>query len=328
MPTRRNMIFGSGLGGLAALALQHRAAWSAERTEVDFDVPPGACDCHVHVFGDPNRFPFAPARTYTPPQASIDELLGLQRALHLDRVVVVQPSVYGIDNSCTVDAVRRLGARARGIAVIDKTITRTALQDMAGAGIRGIRLNVEATGGGRFDPMAARAALAVAAEQIHDLGWHIQIFTRLAVIAALKDAVEQLTFPVVFDHFGRAMADLGPQQPGIEALVDLLASGHAYVKLSAAYRISDRAPDYSDATPIAQRLVKANPERILWGSDWPHPNGDNARGKPLSAIAEPFPIDDGLVFDQFPRWVPEAALRRKILVDNPARLYGFDTVPL
>ena len=322
------MLHGSGLGGLAALALHHRAAWSAERTTVDFDVPPGACDCHVHVFGDPNRFPFAATRTYTPPEASIEALLALQRALHLDRVVVVQPSVYGIDNSCTVDAVRRLGARARGIAVIDKTITPDGV---AGHGRRRHPRHSPQCRGDERRPLRSDGGpgrAQVAAEQIHDLGWHIQIFTRLAVIEALKDAVEQLAFPVVFDHFGRAMADLGPQQPGIEALVDLLASGHAYVKLSAAYRISERAPDYSDATPIAQRLVKANPERVLWGSDWPHPNGDNARGKPLGAIAEPFPIDDGLVFDQFPRWVPEAALRRKILVDNPARLYGFDAVPL
>jgi predicted TIM-barrel fold metal-dependent hydrolase len=326
MLTRRAMLHRTGVAGVAAFALRNRAAHSEPRSAVDFDVPRGACDCHVHVFGDPKKFPFAPSRAYTPPEASIEELLALQNALRLDRVVVIQPSVYGVDNSCTVDAVRRLGSRARGIAVIDRATSRTALEEMAGIGIRGIRLNLQTGSGGRVDPALARGALETAVEQIRDLHWHIQIFTRLAVIDALKEPLEQLPFPVVFDHFGSATATLGPNQPGIDALIDLLASGRAYAKISAAYRISLRAPDYADATPVAQRLVAANPDRIVWGSDWPHPNGDNARGKPFGAIAEPFPIDDGLVFDQLPKWVPDPALRRKILVDNPARLYGFDPI--
>jgi predicted TIM-barrel fold metal-dependent hydrolase len=328
MLTRRGVLHQIGAGGVAAATLRSHEAASAERGAVTFEVPRGACDCHVHVFGDPKVFPFAAERAYTPPGASIDELLALHRALHMDRVVVVHPSPYGTDNSCSIDAVRRLGARARGIAVIDKSTTRTAIEEMAGIGFRGIRLNLETSSGGRFDPAAARAALDAAAEQIKGLNWHVQFYTRLPVIEALHDHLAQLPFPVVFDHFGRVGAALGPNQPGIDAMLDLLKRGQAYIKISGAYRISDKAPDFADATPIAQLLVRTNPDRIVWGSDWPHPNGDTGRGRPITDIAPPFSIDDGLVLNQLSKWVPDAATRKNILVDNPARLYGFEPIAL
>jgi predicted TIM-barrel fold metal-dependent hydrolase len=327
MLTRRGALHQIGAAGVAAAALRPRMVDSAERSAVAFDVPRGACDCHVHVFGDPAVFPFAANRAYTPPGASIDELLALHRALHMDRVVVVHPSPYGADNSCSVDAVRRLGTRARGIAVIDKSTTRTAIEEMAGIGFRGIRLNLESGSGGRFDSNAARAALDAAAEQIKGLKWHVQFYTRLPVIEALHDHLAQLPFPVVFDHFGRAMAALGSNQPGIDPMLDLLKRGQAYIKISGAYRISEKAPDFADATPIAQLLVRTNPDRIVWGTDWPHPNGDAGRGRPVTDISPPFPIDDGLVLNQLPKWVPDAATRKKVLVDNPARLYGFEPAP-
>jgi len=190
--------------GGAAWALHATGALAAGRSATNFDIPRGSCDCHVHVFGDTGTFPFAPSRTYTPPPASIEELLELQRDLHMDRVVVVQPSVYGTDNSCTVDAVRRMGARGRGMAVIDKSTPRTALQEMAGIGIRGVRLNLNTAG--NFDPHSAMQQLDAVAEQIRGLNWHVQMFTRLSVIAALKVHFAQLPFPVVFDYFGQAMA--------------------------------------------------------------------------------------------------------------------------
>jgi predicted TIM-barrel fold metal-dependent hydrolase len=313
---------------VSAIALPAGVASGARaapaRTAVNFDVPRGACDCHVHVFGDPAKFPFAEKRIYTPPEASVEQLLDLQGALKLERVVVVQPSVYGSDNSCTVDAVRRLGARGRGVAVIDQSTTRASLQEMNAAGIRGVRLNLETNTAGRFDPAAAKALLDTTAEQINGLGWHIQMYTRTSIIAALKEHLAKLPFPVVFDHFGRADPALGTSQPGFDALTDLVKSGDAYVKISGAYRVSQKAPDYADVTPLAQALVQANPDRIVWGTDWPHPNSDHGRGKPLSEISPPFPIDDGLLLNQLVKWVPDAALRKKILVDNPARLYGFD----
>jgi predicted TIM-barrel fold metal-dependent hydrolase len=287
------------------------------RTAIDFEIPRGACDCHVHVF-DPERFPYANERVYTPPTASLEDLRDLQTALRFERVVIVQPSVYGTDNSCTLDAIRRLGARARGVAVIDKSTGAGALDDMAAAGIRGVRLNFETAG--ESDPTAIRRGIAAVAEQVRGRNWHLQFNTSLPVIAALKDDFATLPFPIVIDHFARAKAALGPSQPGFDALLELLRSGRAYVKISAAYRMSDKAPDFPDAPPIAQALIAANPDRIVWGSNWPHPG----RGATRTAIAPPYPNDDGLLLNQLPKWAPDAAIRRKILVDNPARLYGFE----
>jgi predicted TIM-barrel fold metal-dependent hydrolase len=317
-----------GAAGASAMALPAGfnpvADAAAGRTAVDFNVPGNACDCHVHVFGEQAKFPFAAKRVYTPPPASVEQLLDLQRALKLERVVIVQPSVYGTDNSCTIDAVRQLGASARGVAVIDKTTPRSALEEMNAAGIRGVRLNLETETAGRFEPASAKALLDATAEQTRGLGWHVQIYTRPAIIAALKDHVAQLPFPVVFDHFGRADPAQGPSQPGFDAVLDLLKSGRAYVKVSGAYRISEKSPDFADVTPLAQALVQANPDRILWGTDWPHPDANYGRGKPLSEIAPPVPIDDGLLMNQLAKWVPDPVTRKKILVDNPAQLYGFD----
>jgi predicted TIM-barrel fold metal-dependent hydrolase len=295
----------------------------ANGTAPSFEVWPGSCDCHVHVF-DTAKFPFVEKRTYTPPDATANELVQLQRSLQLDRVVVVQPSVYGADNSCTLDAIRRLGARARGVAVIDKTTSPGAIDDMTAAGVRGIRINLHTNAAGKFDADGAKAVLDAAAQQIEGRGWHVQFYTGLNIIAALKDHFLQLPFPVVFDHFGRAAAEKGPGQDGFDTLLELVKSGHAYVKISGSYRISQNAPEYADVTPLAQALVAANPDRIVWGSDWPHPNSDAGRGKPLTEISAPFPVDDGLVFNQLARWIPDAAVRKKILVDNPARLYGFE----
>src|SRR5436190_490337 len=164
------------------------------RTAVDFEVPPGACDCHVHIF-NPTQFPFSQRRVYTPPPASVDDLLQLQHDLRLSRVVVVQPSIYGVDNSCTLDALRKLGARARGVAVIDQSTRRESLAEMKEAGIRGVRLNLEVTAEA-IDPDAAKKLIAAVVEKIFGLGWHLQILTRPAIIAALKTEFNELPFPV------------------------------------------------------------------------------------------------------------------------------------
>ena len=293
---------------------------SQPRTLVAFAVPDGACDCHVHVFGSAVEFPFAAQRGYTPPPASVDELLSLQRALHLSRVVVVQPSVYGSDNSCTIDGMRRLGTRARGVAVIDHATLDAALDEMHKAGIRGVRVNLETAG--ETDPGAARRNLAAAVERVGRFGWHVQVYTRLSVIAALRDQVERLSVPIVFDHFGGAEASGGVEQAGFADLLALVGAGRAYVKVSAAYRSSEKAPVYDDVGPLARALITANPERILWGTDWPHPHAA-APGAQVGEIAPFYAIDDGLALNQLPLWAPDAAIRRQILVDNPARLYDF-----
>jgi predicted TIM-barrel fold metal-dependent hydrolase len=310
----------SAAAGVALDALRARSARAAAptvRTAVDFDIPHGACDCHVHIF-DPAGFPYANERVYTPPTASLQDLRELQTALHFDRVVIVQPSVYGTNNACTLDAIRKLGARARGVAVIDRTTSAAALDDMASSGIRGVRLNFETAG--ESNPDAIRRGVAAVAEQVRTRNWHVQFNTSLSVIAALQNDFAALPFPVVFDHFARAKAALGPSQPGFDALLALVKSGRAYVKISAAYRTSDKAPDFPDAPPLAQALIAANPDRIVWGSNWPHPG----RGATRTDIALPYPNDDGLLLNQLPKWAPDAAIRKRILVDNPARLYGFE----
>ncbi|HEX5317655.1 MAG TPA: ROK family protein [Stellaceae bacterium] len=291
------------------------------RTGVNFAVPRGACDCHVHVFGEAAEFPFAAARGYTPPPASADELLTLQRTLRLSRVVIVQPSVYAADNACTLDGMRRLGDRARGVAVIDDDTTNAALASMHEAGIRGVRVNLATAG--ESNPDIARRNLTEAAGRVARLGWHVQVYTGLDVIAALADDVMKLPVPIVFDHFGGAQAAGGLRQPGWDVLLKLVESGKAYVKISGHYRSSARAPDYADMAPFARALIAANPDRIVWGTDWPHPAHPASPDKALTELAPAYDIDDGLALNQLPLWAPEAATRRKILVDNPARLYDY-----
>jgi predicted TIM-barrel fold metal-dependent hydrolase len=293
---------------------------SQPKTPVGFRVPPGACDCHVHVFGKADEFPFIAARGYTPPPADADELLRLQNALSLSRVVIVQPSVYGSDNSCTLDGMRRLGPeRARGVAVIDAETTAAALKDMHAAGIRGVRVNLETSG--QADPAMSRSNLAAAIKRVAPLGWHVQVYTRLSVVEAVYEDVMKSDVPVVFDHFGGAPAAGGVEQPGFAALLALVRAGKAYVKVSGHYRSSVKAPAFDDVAPLARALIAANPDRIVWGTDWPHPHHAEP-GKELEPTAG-FDIDDGLALAQLPRWAPTAATRRKILVDNPARLYDF-----
>ena len=324
MARRRDVLYGRGAVGASVFAVRKSRARvsskAATRTAVNFRPPHDACDCHVHIF-DPARFPYTAKRVYTPPQALIEDLLDLHKTLRMDRVVIVQPSVYGTDNSCTLDAVRKLGARARGVAVIDKDTSQTEIDEMAAAGIRGIRLNLNTTPNGEVDADDSKRTLDLAAEKIQGRGWHIQFYTRPHVIAALKSHIEQLPFPVVFDHFGGAKAAEGTNQHGFDALLDLVKSGRAYVKISGSYRISSKAPNFSDALPLAQALIAANPDRVVWGSDWPHPG--SASGRALSEIVPPFPIDDGLVLNQLPKWTVDRAIREKILVDNAARLYDF-----
>jgi predicted TIM-barrel fold metal-dependent hydrolase len=251
--------------------------------------------------------------------ATANDLLALQQALHLDRVVIVTPSVYGTDNSATLDGMRQLGRRrARGVAVIGSATTKAQIDAMDKAGVRGIRVNLESNG--VTDPAAAAANLDTAVALIKDTRWHMQFYARLAVLAALKDRLAAMPMPAVFDHFAGAKAELGVNQPGFDMVLDLVRSGKAYVKISGAYRASTEAPDYPAVAPLARALIGANPDRIVWGSDWPHPG---PAGKLPTDINQPFPVDDGRVLNLLEEWAPDPATRKKILVDNPARLYGF-----
>lgn len=322
MLTRREVIRGAVATGAAGLLWrpgQAQASTSQPSTPVNFAVPEGACDCHVHTF-DPQHFPYAPSRPYTPEPVSVAELQALHKALHISRVIVVQTTVYAADNRGVLDAMKQLGARSRGVAVIDDKTPDSALDEMDRAGIRGIRLNLETAG--QTDPEIGRKRFQSAVERIKGRKWHIQIYARLTVIEGIKDLVAAAPMPVVFDHFGGMQAALGPDQPGFSSLMTLLRTGKAYVKISAPYRASTEAPDYPDVAPLAKALIASNPQRILWGSDWPHP-GTPVPGRSLAEITPFFQIDDGQVLNLLPKWVPGAATRKTILVDNPARLYGF-----
>lgn len=233
--------------------------------------------------------------------------------------MIVNPSVYGTDNSCTLDAMKQLGFSARAIAVIDDKTPEASLDEMDRAGVRGIRINLETIG--QADPAVARQRFQAGVERIKGREkWHIQVYARLSVIEGIVDLIKAAPMPVVFDHFGGAKAALGVEQPGFAILLKLVGSGKAYVKLSGAYRSSTLAPEYPDVLPLAKALIAENRQRILWGTDWPHPSQVPGRRTEISPL---FQIDDGRLFNQLAVWAPEAALRKTILVDNPAKLYGF-----
>ncbi len=294
---------------------------SQPATAVNFAIPANACDCHTHIFGDPPKFPYWPGRAYTPETALPEEMSALHRALHIERVVVVTPSVYGTDNSATLFGMKARGASARGVAVIDERTPESNLDALDGSGIRGIRLNL--TAAGEFDPSVARRRFRAAVYRLKSRPWHIQINATLAIVSGIKDLVWVSPMPVVFDHFGGALAALGLQQPGFADLVELVRSGKAYVKVSAAYRASTRAPDYADVVPFAKALIAANADQVLWGTDWPHPEAAPPPGGKPTDVTPLLQIDDGRLLNQLAVWAPDPAVRKKILVDNPAQLYGF-----
>ena len=283
-------------------------------------LPPGSCDCHTHVFGPAQPYPYAADRQYTPGVATLDDMLRLHHLLGIERVVIVQPSPYGSDNRCTVDALKALGNRGRGVSVIDTETTDAELQAMHDAGVRGVRINLET--GGIHDPVFASRQLLWAQERVKDMGWHLQLFTNLTVFASLDQALDQLHVPVVLDHFCWAQAASGPAQANFDALLRRVRSGQAWVKLSAPHRISS-APDCADAAAIAHVLIEANPERMLWGSDWPHPGAAPGQVRQRDVVEAFNPIDDGRAINRLVSWVQSPATLAKILVGNPAKLYGF-----
>jgi predicted TIM-barrel fold metal-dependent hydrolase len=290
-------------------------------TPVNFEVPAGACDCHTHIHPDPEKFPFFAGRVYTPELASPEEMSELHKALRMERVVIVTPSIYGPDNSPTLFGMKARGATARGVAVIDDKTSEADLDAMGQAGIRGIRLNLAT--GGTNDPNVARQRFQTAVDRMKARNWHVQMFTSLPIIASIKDLVASSPVPLVFDHFGGAQAAYGLEQPGFTDLLELVQSGKAYVKISGAYRASKVGPDYPDVATLAQALIGANPDRVVWGTDWPHPDSVTPPGKQITDVTPLFQIDDGRLLNQLAVWEPDADVRKKILVDNPAKLYGF-----
>ncbi len=315
MITRRDFVLAAAAAGTLMHTRFGFAKASQPTTAVNFDIPAGACDCHTHIHGDPAKFPFFAGRTYTPEMALPEEMAALHKALKIQRVVIVTPSVYGPDNSATIYGMKARGKDARGVAVIDDKTTDADIDNLVRLGFKGIRLNLATSGVN--DPAVARQRFVAAAERAKKVSWHIQLNTSLLVIAAMKDALAASPVPIVFDHYGGAKEELGVNQPGFSDLVDLVKSGKAFVKISINANPRD---NYGYFTPLAQMLIAANVDRILWGTNWPHPNsagGSTAKVSPL------WQVDDGLVLNLLPAWAPDAAVRKKILVDNPAKLYAF-----
>jgi predicted TIM-barrel fold metal-dependent hydrolase len=259
----------------------------------------------------------APNRAYTPPEASVAQLRALRTELGTARNVIVQPSFYGFDNSQLVDALTELGTSARGIAVVPQDVPDAELRRLASKGVTGVRLNL-ATAGVR-DPTAATIAMTGFAPRFVPLGWHIQINTNPAVIAGIAPTVANLKVPVVFDHMGNLEAEKGIDQPGFGALVELVKGRNTYVKLSAPYNLSKRA-DWADVAPFAKALIAAGPDRMLWGTNWPHPGGGLGD---ISKISPYQVVDNPALLRAFAGWCPDAAMRKVILVDTPQRVYRF-----
>ncbi|RZF26601.1 hydrolase [Paraburkholderia sp. UYCP14C] len=310
---------GASFGLASAASTAHRNSASS------FPIPPGACDCHVHVIGPQSRYPMLPDRDYTPPEASVAALRAHLAQLGLSRVVLVQPSFYGADNACLVDALQVLGDIARGTAVIDPSAPDETLQALAANRVKGVRVNLASIG--QQDPDAARGVLNSLARRIGPLGWHLEIYAASPVIAALVDEIGALDVPVVLDHFAMIEPSKGMAQPDLPPIVELLRSGHAYIKLSAPYlklsapyRISQRTPDYDDVRPLVRHLVEANPARIVWASDWPHTEHEPGDKPTISPFRH---VDDARVFNQLAHWVPEPEWRQRVLVTNPTTLYDF-----
>ena len=320
MTTRREV-----LGAIAASALAPAGSAFAEpsqpSTPVNFPIPEGACDCHTHIHADSMRFPWFAGRVYTPELASPEEMKALHKALHMQRVVIVTPSVYGTDNSATLFGMKARGEDARGVAVIGPGNSDAELDAMEKAGIRGVRVNLAT--GGTNDPQEAKRRFNAAVDRVKDRGWHVQIYTNASMIPLVNDTFAASPVPIVFDHFGGVQAAAGVQQPGFPELVELVKSGKAYVKISGAYRSSNLGPEYTDVIPFAKSLIAANPDRIIWGTDWPHPDSVTPPGKKPTDVTPLLQIDDGKLLNQLAVWEPDAAIRKRILVDNPARLYKF-----
>jgi len=286
-----------------------------------FQVPPGACDCHMHVFGPRERYPFSRKRTYTPRPAPLADYRKMAATIGLQRVVFIQPSAYGADNRCMIDAIREVGENARGVIGIDDSVGADELFDRSRLGVRGVRINAASRGLREVDEISHM--LQATALRIASLQWHLQIFIDLDVIQGLAKTFRSLPVPIVIDHFGLADAAAGTDQAGFSTLCDLLAQGRCWVKVSAAYRISKHEPDFPDAAPIAKALIAANADRVVWGTDWPHTGGHGHAQESEPPLIEYRQINDGILIDRLADWTGDDTTLAKILVHNPARLYGF-----
>jgi D-galactarolactone isomerase len=318
--TRRTFIKGAGLMTVATVSRisipESLAAPSSTESQVPnssgaeaprLKAPPKACDCHIHIYDD--RFPPPRPAKRLVTNARVQEYRLLQKRIGTTRTVVVTPSPYATDNRVTLDAISQLGLwNARGVAVIHPDITDAELKKMGDGGIRGIRFTL-------FDPTTAVTKFEMIeplAKRVNDLGWHVQLHFRGDQIVEHEDLLKRIVSPIVFDHMGRLPQPAGVKYPAFQVIARLIDRGRTWVKLSGAYQDSKVGPPtYADVTEVARGFLKVGPERMVWGSDWPHPTERDH--KP----------DDAVLFDLLAEWAPDEALRKRILVENPASLYGF-----
>ena len=273
-----------------------------------FALPPGACDSHCHVFGPGHVFPYHPKRSYTPPDAPREALAALHATLGLDRAVIVQATCHGDDNRAMLDAIARAGGRYRGVAMIGEAVTDAELEALHAGGVRGVRMSFARHLSGPPDFSRVERV----ARRIAPLGWHLVLYLEAGDVVENARALGRLGLPVVIDHMARVRVSDGLGQPAFRQLLDFLRDADFWVKISCAERLSAAGPPFDDVVPFAAALIDAAPDRVLWGTDWPHPNIDGRMP------------NDGELVDLLPAYAPDEALRSRILVDNPARLYGFD----
>lgn len=290
--------------GKPAAAIPPQVPWSSGTEPPTLKAPTNAADCHHHIYD--SRFPIAPQAVLKPADATVADYRLLQQRIGTTRHVIVQPSTYGTDNRCLLDALNQFGPQARGVAVVNTSVSDAELRRLHAAGVRGIRFNLAPPGTTTIDmvdPLSHRVAA---------LGWHVQINMPAEQILAASDLWQRLPCPIVFDHLAHMREPAGPDDPAFAVVSALLQGGKAWLKLSGAYADTKVGPPtYADSTRVAQAYVREAPQRLVWGSDWPHPTEKTV--KP----------DDAILFDLLQVWAPDEATRNRILVDNPARLYGF-----
>lgn len=286
------------------------APWSLGEHPPALTAPSGAVDCHHHVYD--SRFPMDPQASLRPDDATVADYRLLQARLGISRSVVVQPSTYGADNRCLLDALMAFGDSARGVAVVHADVSDAQLRALDAAGVRGIRFNLARPSGTVAEDLESLA------KRVAPLGWHVQVHTLAHLYPSLEPVLQRLAAPIVIDHLGRFPSSEGIDHPAWPVLRKLVDAGSTWVKLSGAYHDTQSgAPDYADTAAVARAWLSVAPERMVWGTDWPHPSA--------LAAAKPLP-DDAVLLDCLGAWTGTPERLKQVLVDNPATLYGFDAI--
>jgi 2-pyrone-4,6-dicarboxylate lactonase len=273
-------------------------------------LPARSCDTHAHIMGPKAKHAYSPARIYTPPDCLLSDYLHMLDTLGVERAVLVQPSVYGTDNTVMLEAMKTAGGRLRGVAVVDEDIADDELQGLAAAGVRGVRVNIVDVKD-RKPGTLPMASLTKLARRIAPLGWHMEFLMHADEFPDLDRAFADFPVEIVFGHLGYLTIGKPVEDPGFQALLRLMQSGRAWVKLTGPYRITSEPLPYPPTVPFAHALVEANRERVIWGTDWPH------------VMLKGRMPNDGELADLLGTWLPDPAVRQQVLVRNPEKLYGF-----